>query len=247
MKNFTNIIKENIEKNNIKPLPKYYFIIKNILFAIIFLISIFFGSIVTSLIIYSVLEGGFEGIDPIYTELIKSLPFIWIFFFCIFSIIALWGIKHFPKTYKFSSTFFILINILLTLFLGIILYFFEFPETFEKYERHIPFHTPVEKNILKKWNDPQKGFLSGEVIDINLENNEITVKNIENKVWKVIINKRIKDKILHEKKKLIDKKIKIRGEISEFSKSEENIFNADHILPLKRNRFKPKKDNVFSF
>ncbi|HID91694.1 TPA: hypothetical protein EYG96_01505 [Candidatus Gracilibacteria bacterium] len=239
LNNFAENLKNTIQEKEIEQIPSWVFWSKNIAIFIFFTLSVIIGAFALSLVFYSIFERGFEGIRPMHTEFLTSIPLLWLFFFVIFLLFAIFGIKHFPRAYKLTSLIFIAGNILISFLLGFILYCVNIPEHFTS------FHNNIEIEIEKDWNNPEEGLLAGKIISeiyekkLERHNKYIKIKTIENKIWEIKIEDSKFLEHIQNKKHRANKKnplriIKLKGYISE----NKNIFIAENILPLHRNRFK---------
>jgi len=239
MTNIAENIKNIIVKEKIEQIPSWVFWSKTFALFLFFIVSLLIGAFAFSLVLHSVLELGFENMGDHRMEFLYSIPWVWFLFFSIFSVLAIFGMKHLPKAYKINSIFFIIINLGLSLLLGALFYFFNFPEHFRY------FHNNLEHKIEEKWNHPEKGFLSGKIIQYKLKENIVKIKTINNEIWEVKIKDTVfLNNIKHTNNDKINKIIKIKGYIlknsstsSELSEENKN-FIGEKIMPLKRNRFK---------
>lgn len=242
MNNFAEKLKNKIQKDEIVQIPLWVFWSKAFLVFLFFILSLSVGAFAFSLTLDSVLALGFEGVNNKFCEFFNSIPLLWFLFFSIFSAFAIVGMKHFPKAYKINSIFLIVINIVLSLIIGIIFYFLHIPEKFTY------FNNNMEHRIEKKWNNPTEGLLFGKIITPLFSENDgenyIKIQTKNNKIWTV----KIKDKTFLQhikyKKNNFDEKrnyqkiVKIKGYISENLAEDNKIFIANKIMRLKGNRFK---------
>ena len=254
MKNFADQIRQEIQNQEISPIPKWVFVLKNVAFALCFLVSIFLGGLALSLILYFIFEGGFEHQKSPIVGFIQSLPLLWVISFGVFSVFAVWGMKHLPKGYKVSTGIFIGGNIFLTLLLGAGLYTFDFPEEVERYSMHIPFHNSLEKRLQQQWSRPENGYLGGFITDIDIDTKQMFITDFENKQWTITFDSHLEQNRIFVREKDIrqnkedlrkppipifpqsteGKKIRIEGQ-----KIDDKTFKATNIYPWKRSLFKP--------
>lgn len=234
MKNFADTIRETIEKENIKPIPKWVFWGKNISFFCIFIFSVLLGALALSIVFYYIFEGGFESLHPRFINIVSSIPLFWVLSFIGFGIFSFFGMKHIPKGYKVSFLSFIGINIFLTIVFGSIFYILNIPESIEKYSSHIPFHRQLDERIDGFWMNPREGRIAGEIV--MKKENIVYIQTRLNEEWKIIIPKQSHFfKRMNEKKNI---RIKIEGEVISLDKK---IFKAHKILPWRHHRFQIEK------
>lgn len=164
-----------IKKENIKPMPKWYFVVPNILIWLVFILLVFIGAAAFSVILLSIEQTDFDLISHIThsrTELILGLlPFFWIVVLLIFLVAAIFTFKKSKKGYKFGWLRLLGYSTLISILLGA-LFFVEggshwLESTFAK---QVSYYESINEKKQKMWMRPEEGFLSGtiEKVDSNI-------------------------------------------------------------------------------
>ncbi len=242
-------ILKKIQQEKIKPVPKYYFILKNISFWILFLFMFVFGFISFSVILFSINNTEFDLFDSLsetsgIAHFFNLLPLLWILFIGIFLGIAIWGLKHTKRGYKIAISFLFFGNILGSMILGSLVYGFGGAEKIENIlDENVNIYESVRKKHQKFWANPEaSGRLAGIIQEINFEENYLELQDLKGKKWKVSfskINKRTKNLLRkisknnfqenNQKNTSKNISIKLKGKISK-----NNIFEAERIRPAFR-------------
>lgn len=218
---------ERIKKEEIKPLPKYYFVLRNVLWWFAFVFSILLGGAGLAVTAFAFMHQRFELADIVergqFGAFIPLLPFFWILFFGVFIWASFWGIAHTKKAYRIPRVLLVFLNVFLTLLLGTVIYATRQAERFEHMVGKQMFHMPtVREARTERWKEGiDDGRLAGEIKEV-LEN-ELVVVSFNNKDWTVDISEAdIHPDVIVE----VGNKIGMRGE-----KTGEGVFKAEKMRP----------------
>ena len=117
---------EKIRKENIKPIPKWYFLVPNILIWLVFILLVFVGAAAFSVILLSIQQTDFDLVSHIPHSrmewILGLLPFFWIFLLFIFLVAAIFTFKKSKKGYKFSWPRLFGLSTAASIFLGILFF-----------------------------------------------------------------------------------------------------------------------------
>lgn len=220
---------DKITEEQIKPSPRWHFLLKNYIFWSVFLLFAVFGSIAFSIILYAVIESDFNLLSSACSKiesLFSILPLLWILFLGIFSIVSIFGIRHTKTGYRYSFLKILSFNILLSVFLGALFFYTGGAEKMERiFAKNVPIYKSFEERKISRWSNPENGFLSGIILE-NKNAKIIFMEDWDGKKWEINFEKAvIKGRIFLEK----DTKIKMIGEISV-----DNVFIATQIGPWER-------------
>ena len=245
MKNAQKLL-EKISHEKIHPIPKWYFLLKNIFFWGIGILFIGFGIISFALLLDQIFETDPEIISYIshvphtshISFLLDIIPFFWIFFALLFLGFSYFGVTHTKKGYKYSLLQIWSGSILISIILGSGVYFSGYAENIEKnIATSIYFYHSNEERRKKIWNHPESGFLSGKIQEIFPDKKQIILTTWEGSRMGILY----KDAIIRgpEGNKILTKgsTIKIIGELKELgeiSGNKKNIFKASEIRPWKK-------------
>lgn len=228
---------KKIEKEQVKPLPKTYFVFRNILWWVAFLASIVLGAGGFAVVLFSVMHQRLDFVDLFalrdFHFWLAMLPLFWIIFFGLFVWISFWGIAHTKKAYRVPRFLLISVNVLLTLGLGGIFYSTHFVEDFEHaFVRHIPLKS-VREAREERWEKMvDHGMLAGEITAY--EEDEIIVVRFKGEdEWVVDIS----ETQIHPDAEIeVGEKVGMRGE-----KTGEHTFKAHKLRPWDGERRPPRR------
>lgn len=186
--NLAEKIFSRLDKEEIKPVPKWFFIMKDKSFWVLGLLSLLFGSLAIALLIFTfnasdfviigLLRGGLLGI------LTDWVPFIWIIVFVLFSFFVYENIIHTNKGYRYS-VWLILGGVLTASFiLGTILYWVGVAEIAEReIGNRVPIYKPLSERHRMMWDVPQRGIFFGQVGEVQKEIDEFSLLGPDGRVW----------------------------------------------------------------
>jgi len=225
-----------ITAEQIKPSPRWHFILRNYIFWSVFLIFVVLGSIAFSIILYAITENDFDLLSFSGSKiefLFSVLPLLWILFLVIFSIISIFGIRHTKTGYRYSFLKILSFNILLSIFSGALFFYTGGAEKMERiFAENISVYKSFEERRISRWSHPENGFLSGLILE-NKSKDIILIKDFNGMKWEI----NIQDAFIRSKLYLNQgEKIKITGEILE-----DNIFTAQEIRKWEGRESRRKK------
>lgn len=247
-----------IKKKKVSQTPKIIFILKNIGFWALFALAALVGAAAFSIILLALFETDFEATKHLLQSpagfLLTTPPLTWITLFTILFSIALFGIRHTKKGYKFSVKHLVLGNIGISLILGGIFYGFGGAHAFERGFAHtIPMYKMLEERREKLWSNPEKGLLSGKIIKVTNET-IVILEDDKSKQWKVMIPQEITHMPPHIAE-VLGREVQIPEGAPKPPKKEErsirvklvgkqtgdDTFTAELLLPWNRNRMLPER------
>lgn len=212
-----------------KPISRWIFVFRTILFWSLFILFILIGIISTSLIIYLVFNTGFDmnriALNNQIKILLSSLPYIWIIITIGFFVISYFNFKNTENGYKCLTIKNILITFISSIILGVFFYNVGFSKVLDaKLQNSIPvYKNYTMQHMQATWNNPGNGLLIGKIKDIKSDN-EIILEDYNSKEWNILIDENtvIKGRVNID----INNGIKIIGKIIDI-----NTFKAQEIRP----------------
>lgn len=227
MNNFDKII-NTIEKENITPKPKWFFLSKNLTFWVIFVVALFIGSIAFSIVLFSIQQTDFLLLKHIQHSSIEAvlalLPYFWLIALFIFTFIGFFSFKKFKKAYKYSWFSILGVNILMSVNIGTLLFLSGGAQFLENtFANQVEIYQSVEEQKLKHWMNPDEGYLAGEIIESKTDT--LIVKDFSDNKWLITYHDIFIPPILELES---GEKIKIMGK-----KQSETHFSAQEIRPWK--------------
>lgn len=215
-----------IINENIKPVPKWKFQLRNYSLIFLWILFIITGAISFSIILFSIQQSDFILLDhaghSIREMILVIMPIAWfsiLFLFLLGSIYAGYTSK---KGYKFTFSKLIGLNLGLSLTSGILFFLLGGSAYFEKtFSTQSGLFESIEIKKQKMWNNPDKGSVAGTII--NVDENSITLKDLKNKIWTINSDSAIFSPALEIQK---GEKIKILG-----TKTDSLHFTAQRVMP----------------
>ena len=207
-------ILEQIKKEDIRPKPKWVYLVKNSSFWLLFAISVIFGSISIGTIFFSIFNTDWD----VYKMINKSfpyyflmvLPYFWLLILIAFIFFAYKNYKQTKTGYRTNPFLIVSYSIFGSIFIGTIFYLIGFGQLIEsKFSDNIPHYKVLFERRMLVWNNPENGLLAGEITDLNDDN--FYIKSLSGDKWKIIDDtalwKRKIDRSIGKNVKIIGKKI----------------------------------------
>lgn len=199
-----------INQKQIKPIPKWEFMIKNLGLWLVFVLCLILLGIGISISLFGL-------VDDII------IPYLWVFFVFIFFGLSYLLFKKTKKSYRFNKSLILIFIILISITAGGILFKTGIANRIDKrlgaksvYYRQI---VPMK---MQAWNNPSQGYLSGTIVKI-IDNNNFEIKDFSNNSWKINGNNPIiRGRVLMEN----GQEVKLIGK-----QTDKNIFIVEEIRP----------------
>ncbi len=181
---------KKIEEENIKPEPRWHFILRDCSLWAAFVGSIFIGAIAVSAIIFMLTDQDwniYKILDrSLFKHILISLPYLWILVLLILVLVAYCNFKLTKDGYKYEMHRVAICSILISLVLGFVLFVGGLGEIIHNIlSNQVPFYNNLVYDRGDVWDRPDKGLLSGKILEINQEAGIITVRDFNGKIWKI--------------------------------------------------------------
>ncbi len=227
MAKISNRILEKIEKEDIKPIGKWSFVLKNSILWTLFVLNIIFGSVGFALSIYlfesSDILNLVLSVNDFLELLILAIPTIWLILTILFVVVGYLNFRYTDRGYKISFLKLLLINISTIILLGIGIHSLGVPKNVNKLlAERIPSYSELTDPRYKVWSRPEQGYLSGSISSLE-ENDKLILKSFNNTVWRIDVSSAVVRRAVNLVK---GEKIKVRG-----NTVGEGLFKASEILP----------------
>ena len=219
-------ILEKIKKEELKPIPKKYFLIKNGFLWGLFILGVIIGALAFSVVLFSIQQTDFElAVHMSHSKLemlLGLLPFIWIFFLVGFLVLAIIGIRNSRRGYKFTIGKMVGISTALSILLGTAFFIGGGAKKLEKaFAVNVSIYESIDEKKMKMWTMPEEGYLSGIIESVG--GDTLILLDFNNKKWVVPISSAI---IPHAEVMEKGEKVKLVGK-----KNATTVFFAEEILP----------------
>lgn len=180
---------ENIKEKKIKPASKWKFILRDYFLWSFFGVATLVGAVAMSVIIFIIKDNDwdiYEYLDKSFLSYILILmPYFWIIILFVLAYLAYFNYKQTRKGYKINPYWVILGSILVSVVLGILLFNLKIGSQIDKnLSGKIPFYRSNEIYKENFWSNPERGLLSGEIVDIK-EDDHFAIRDLNYQDWEV--------------------------------------------------------------
>ncbi len=193
-------ILEEIDKRHVVPIPRWHFVAKRVGFWLLAAISVLTGAVSMATAIYVFLDNDFIEDHvyinqlfvqrPIIADIFSSIPYIWLAALVLFTLVAFFGVRHTKKGYRYSAKWVISASLTASLLLSAGLNMVDIGEYIHRY---LIENIRVYNNLIyaneHRWTNSDKGLLGGRVIEVNMRNHLLVVKDFRKAIWHVDISK----------------------------------------------------------
>lgn len=165
-------IMHKIEREQIKPVPGWRFVIWNGFYWVAWGVTIVVGSAAVAASIFVISNAGWKYYaatsSSFFEFFVKSLPYLWIVVLLIFIILSVENFKKTKRGYRLSLIWTLLTSVGLSCLGGAILFYFGFGYVIdEDLGQVIPFHQTMIEHQKTVWNNPPAGLVAGEVVEVD--------------------------------------------------------------------------------
>ncbi|MDD3498462.1 MAG: hypothetical protein PHH24_03085 [Candidatus Moranbacteria bacterium] len=183
-------ILERIKEKKIKPRSRWKFMLKDYAIWIFFGLSILIGAMAFSVIIFLLNDNDwdvYKYLDKNFASyFLMSLPYVWIIILALFFFLAYFNYRHTKTGYRVNPIAIVLTSILISVFLGGIMFGSGFGRLIDiVLSRSIPYYERMLVYRQAVWNNPERGLLSGKIIEIENENN-FSIRSFDGNDWEVV-------------------------------------------------------------
>lgn len=177
-----------IKKKQIKPTPKWVFLLKNSFIWGLFVLSVLFGSIALSIIFFQYRDAGWD----IYSQMgegvvefvLLALPYFWIILMIGFIVLAYYNFRHTKTGYRYNVFAIVGLSLMISLILGSTLYASGFSEKLENLFQEIPHYEKLHFGKQMLWQRPGEGLLAGTVLRVQ-KDKIFLLQDFKRQVWEV--------------------------------------------------------------
>ena len=181
---------QKIKKENIKPIPKWQFLLKDSLVWGLFVLNLILGSIGFAISLYIfgnndvILDSSL--VSNVWEWIILSIPLAWILLTVLFLFIAYYNFKHTKDGYRFNVVKIFIINIVVSVVLGVVINGLGLSQKLNTiFSDHIPFYNHTMDLRSDIWMRPESGYLAGTIVDINSDTKILKIEDLKGKIWDI--------------------------------------------------------------
>jgi hypothetical protein len=179
---------EKIKKEKIQQIPKWYFVVPNILIWLGFAIFVFVGAVAFSIILLSIQQTDFNLVSHMSHSRVELflglLPFFWIITLLIFLAAAIFTFKKSKKGYKFGWPRLLSLSTAASFLLGILFFIGGGSGLLENtFAEQVSYYECLQEKKQKIWMRPEEGFLSGTIEKVDMD--RLQLIDFNNKKWDI--------------------------------------------------------------
>ncbi len=192
MDDFSQKIIEKIAEEKVTPRPRWQFLLSNYVIWTLFGLAVIVGSVAFTTIIAVITEhdwGAYQYLNRSFlAHLAASLPYLWFIILALFTAAAFYNFKKTRGGYRISPYLVVLSSILLSVFLGGILFVMGFgTELHEFLSERVPYYDQLIYTNEDIWSNTERGFLIGRLVVNNLKNSDMTIRDFNGQTWNVLL------------------------------------------------------------
>lgn len=180
-------ILNTIKGKNLKPKPRWHFVLRQISIWFATLLSVGIGSITFSVILFRMVNNDWEVLkfinrSPI-AHVFNTLPYIWILLLILSVGLAYYNARHTKGAYKYQGYWFVIGSIVLSLALGGMLYAVGIGPRVHTTAERVPFMKELMYDRDMIWSKIDEGLIAGEVTDMLSGIGMFELEDLEHSVW----------------------------------------------------------------
>lgn len=229
-KDLAKSVLNKIKKQKLKPIPKWRFILKNVIFWGLYVLALILGGLTVSVVMFKLQIADWDLHRRIAERMpgltLKILPLFWIVLFGLLLGASYYNLRHTKKGYSYKFSLIVVSNLILSLIIGSALHYSGASKKVEYvFLQYMPFYENLEHPHHELWSHPEHGMLAGKIIAVNSDNTIIII-DFKDANWIV----ELEEEHLNKKFVKVGKYVKILGEIES-----EGYCEAEEIKPWKAN------------
>ncbi len=164
----TSVLKR-IEAEQMTPRPRYTFVVWECLVWSLWLLSVVIGAAALAVLFYVGMNATYALYEVTHqnflTFLFAILPYIWVILLALVAYLAVYGLRHTKRGYRYSAVELVGSSLVLSLAGGVLFHYVGFGHMLDQsLGRQIAQYMSMEKMELKMWQMPTSGRLVGMVV-----------------------------------------------------------------------------------
>ena len=179
-----------LKEKKITPTPKWHFLLKNYVFWSAFIVSIIIGGVSLGVIFHFVGSDDWDIYNyagqNFWVSVLSALPYFWIFFLLLFLWLSYYDYKHTKYFYRYQPFLVFAFSIALSVIIGIFCYSSGIGNAVNNtLSQDVPYYSQMmtwHKRMM--WNQPQRGLLFGQIIDIE-NKNSFALRDPDGEIWQI--------------------------------------------------------------
>ena len=186
---FNESLLQKIKEKKIKPLPRWRFLLRNSVIWSFGALSLVFGALSVSLIIYLQQFNELAVYQQMNAEALDMIaavvPLFWFITLAVFVVAIYFNVKKTNKGYRYRPLYILVLSLVLSLLLGFSFHLMGLGEKMDDWlAQRAPYYDRVMSPHLHYWSDPERGRLIG-MVSSDVVNNNFTLTSPDQGEWQV--------------------------------------------------------------
>jgi hypothetical protein len=187
MSNISKNILDKIEQDQVKPKPKWQFVVMHVLLIVTFLLCLWVGGAVMGLIFLKVNNVDWDLLNRVEANFWEFLPAIWFALLLLMLLLAKKVFSMMEGSYRIQPVILIGAAVAISLLLGGAIYFTKAADFLEtSLRQNVPLYMQMESDATAKFVRPDKGVLPGKIITAPVVGQTFSLEDLSGKEWNVM-------------------------------------------------------------
>lgn len=178
-----------IQERQLKPRPRYLFLLKNYVLWAVFSAAVILGALAVSTILFMVTSHDwdvYEYLDrSLFGYIFVSLPYLWLVIFVLFIWLAYYYFRHTKHGYRYGFWLVTLVCVLASLWLGVLLFWGGLnSQIHDLFSKRLAIYNKLVYTKRDIWHYAEKGLLAGKIIE-TVGDHDFMLKDLSGDYWYV--------------------------------------------------------------
>ena len=170
---------KKLEEGQVKPIARWHFVLRNSTFWALWGLSVVLGSCASAATIFVFFNAGWQyqsvTHDNFFKFLLDTLPLFWLVAIGLMVFFGYYNIRHTNRGYRFSVYLVMVSSVVASFIGGTILYTLGIAGDIDNIKRPLPFAPPIISLEENRWNNTNRGLVSGFVKSFDREAKTLTL------------------------------------------------------------------------
>ncbi|GAB4250941.1 MAG: hypothetical protein Kow0027_14580 [Saprospiraceae bacterium] len=182
-------ILEQIRREQLRPKPRWHFVLKNALAWLAFAVAVILGGLAFSVILFAIQQTEFELLDHLNHSGIELflglLPLIWLVLLIAALLTSMLSVRHSKRGYKYGILQLTGYSTGLSILLGTLFFISGGAQKIESaFASTVSAYESIQEKKIQLWTLPEEGYLSGTIQE--LRGDTLRLTDFTGKEWEVI-------------------------------------------------------------
>ncbi len=179
-----------IERERLRPRPRWEFVLKNVVFWGLGALAVVFGALAVSAGVFEAANADWRfweaTHDTFWGFFLSAAPILWGVALLLFIAVGYYNIRHTKSGYRYPLSVLALGAVLTSTALGAALYASGVGRTVEEGVGSFPpFYRPILVEERAWWQDPARGALAGQVVSVSTSTSSFTLQDFAGALWRI--------------------------------------------------------------